>query len=649
VPPRRTVFWLLGCLTFVVSLTIHEFAEAAVSAPDDPRASPPWSQQEPETPATPQELAETVTVTATRFPTPVADVGSSVSVITAEQIRTAGAHWLPDVLGSVPGVTIVRSGPPGTLTSAFLRGAPSRHTLVLIDGLKVTSPATGDYNLALLPIGQIERVEVLRGPQSTLYGSDAISGVINIISRANTARQQIGLQVEAGSFGTVRAEGTLRGTQAGFGYSVGLSVHDADGFSAADTGADGEADGFHNVAVNAQLSHRWNPDNELRGFLTYLNGETEIDDFRFGVGPVDDPNDLQSAEDVYAGLRLDHRAENWTSQLTLSTSELTLETSNPDGDFFKGFLLDASLREVDWQNEVRIGSEHSVVGGVEARQERARSTSVSVLGESGFEEEVGFFGLYAKDRFSIGDRVHIIAGGRLERHQKFGNHATYQLAVSAILGEHLRAHGSVGSGFRAPNFNQLFFPDFGNPELRPEESVGIDLGLDGNWLNGNVTADLTLYRNWINNLIEFGLAGFDNIGEVTTRGVEASASWSPSTTLGLTASYTLTDAEEATTGEQLVRRPRHQGAVAVRLRPTDRLSLFTELRAKGRRFDIGPSGRLALDSFVLWNMAAQIEIVDGLQLIARADNLLGEDYQEVVGFGTAGASGYVGFRWDWSR
>jgi vitamin B12 transporter len=589
---------------------------------------------------------ETIVVTAERGPADIRDVGSSVSVISGEEIRASGARWLLDVLQLAPGVSVARGGPPGSLTEAFIRGADANHTLVLIDGIKVNSPTSGAYDLAGLQISadQIERIEIVKGPQSTLYGSQAIGGVINVITRPGSGAGTWGVEADGGSYGTGGLRTWGHGQSGSLRYAGNLAFLDSDGFSSASEDAGNpEADGYRNLTYDGRAD--WISDSGVvaRAFFRGFDGDLEFDGFDFVSGPVDNAGNVQRARDIYAGGAVGYASGRYSSMLEVSTSEADLDSETP-GDFFLGIRLDSSIRELDWQNELELAPGHTLMGGVEYRREQAEVESRTALGADGFSESVDVVGVYVQDRLSIGDRAHLGAGLRYEEHTTFGSKWTGRATASVDLGERARAHGSAGTGFMAPTLNDLYFPGFSNPDLQPEESLGIDAGVELFLPEHRLVGDATVFYSDIDQLIAFDfVAGVPaNIGNVIAAGLELSAAWSASDTVELAGSYSHTSAHPAGADQQLIRRPRNQGSIRATVRATPRLRTWGELRVKSERFDSGPSGLVALPGYALINLAGEYRLHDAVALRGRIDNLFDTEYEEVAGFGTAGVSGYVG-------
>jgi len=586
---------------------------------------------------------EKLVVTADREADTIRNVGSSVSVITSDEIEASGARWLVDALQFAPGVTVARSGPAGSLTQVFLRGSNTGHTLFLIDGVKVNSPTSGAYDTAGIQIAadQIERIEVVRGPQSTLYGSQAIGGVINVITRRGAGAGTWGVEAEGGSFRTGRIHSWGTGQVDSVQLIGGVSYFDSGGFSTAnDRNGNIEPDAYRNLSYNGRVDYQSQGGVVLRGFVRGFDLEVDFDGYDYAEGPVDAPANLQSSrETIYAGAG-GWRGDRASSIVELSVSDAFLTSE----DLFSEFELDSSIREIDWQNEIQLPADQTLVAGLEYRRELATSVSRSSFGDGGFDEKVDVVGVYAQDRIRIRDRATVTGGIRYEDHSAFGGKWTGRATVTADATDVVRVHGSVGSGFKAPTLNDLYFPGFSNPDLLPEVSVGFDVGVEAFALSPQLRFDVTAYHNDITDLIEFDfVAGRpENIGDATTSGVEISGDWSPLATVTLSGNYAFTRATPADSDDQLVRRPRNQGGVRATFYPTPPLRVWTEVRFKGERFDNGPGGREALDRFGLVNLAVDYEVQRMLILRGRIDNLFDADYEEVLGYGTAGLSGYFG-------
>jgi len=629
-------------LVVALSAVFFYLPASAAPAPARPAQSSETEQERA------VRLRETVIVTADRIEVASDQLGSSVTVITAEELRATGVQWLSDALAAVPGVTAARTGGPGAAASVFLRGTNSNHTLVLVDGMKANTPSTGAYDFAKIPASAIERVEIVRGPQSVLYGSDAIGGVINIITRRGGDAPRLSATLDGGSYGTARAAANVQGGGHTIDYAASFERFNNDGFSAADT-ANGnpEADGFGNTSLNGKVAIRRDDGFGAEAQFAYFDGETRIDGYDFSAGPIDDPAQVQHSREILGGGAVTYRRGIYSGRLAASVSDQKFGTIDPDG-FSTAFDLDTKITEFDLQNDLRFNADNTTVMGIEHRRESAQTLSRSDFGSDGFDESVEATGVYALHRFSHED-LHLTGGLRYTDHSRFGSKTTYRMTAAWAIRSGFRAHGSVGTAFRAPSLNDLYFPGFSNPDLNAEESTGWDVGVGGNFADGRLGLDATWFRNDIENLIQFVFpAGIVNVGEARTQGVEIAANWLFNDRVRLDVTYTYTDARDVRTDLRLLRRPEHEAWAGIRYRPTATLNLFIEGRYKGERSDFGTLGTVRLPAYAVLNLAAQLRVSGGLEIIGRLENLTDHEYQDVWGYGTAGRSGYAGLRYDWA-
>lgn len=596
---------------------------------------------------------EKVIVTAEREIENIRSIGSSVSLITSEEITASGARWLIDVLQFAPGVNVVRSGPAGSLAQVFIRGSNTSHTLFLIDGVKVNSPTTGAYDISRIQLSadQIDRIEIVRGPQSSLYGSQAIGGVINVITRRGSGSGAWGVEADGGSYSTSRFSTWGSGQTSSVRLVGGISYFDSGGFSSAnEANGHSEPDSYKNLSYNGRIDYGLNRGMVASAFIRGFDTDVDFDGFDFVEGPVDNLVNLQTSTETVAGGTVGYRGAGIHSTVEISTSVAGLTTDTPE-DFFTGFELNSSIREVDWQNGIDLPGEQTLVTGLEYRREQATSLSRSGFGEDLFSEKVDFIGVYVQDRIRLADRAWVTGGVRFEDHSTFGSKWTGRATATIDVNELVRVHGSMGSGFKAPTLNDLYFPGFSNPNLEPEESVGFDLGIDTFVPSSQVRFDATFFYNDMSKLIEFDFVSGrpENLGDVITIGAEVGGEYTPNETLTLSGNYTLTDATSANVDGQLIRRPRHQGGIRVTVRPDESLHFWSEVRVKGKSFDNGAKGRERLDGFAIVNLAVNYQLLNALSVRTRIDNLLDTDYEEVLGFGTVGLSGYFGVTLTLSR
>jgi vitamin B12 transporter len=609
-----------------------------------------------------------VVVTATRLETPEKKVGSSLTVITAEELARTGRTFVFDALEAVLGLTPLRNGGPGAAGSVFVRGAASEHTLVLVDGVEMNDPINParSFDLAQLSLSQVERIEILRGPQGLLYGSDALGGVINIITRTGSGRPRLTLASSADTLGTLSADVALSGSGARTDYSLALFHERTAGISAASSSYAGnvEKDGSRHLSLDARFGFSPRPTTRLDLTVRGVMSRTELDNF--GGPGGDDPNSLQdySRLQVRAHGRDLSPGGRWERTLSLSWTGARREYDNPfdtlhPEDREEG-LYESDFFKLDWQNNFFLHPSHTLTAGLELEEEKGSSRyayeSAWGAGESPFPSvRAGSVGLYVLDHWETGGRFFVTAGLRAESHTRSGLALTFRVAPSYVLaatGTRLKA--SLGTGFKSPSLYQLFAPattwgPVGNPGLRPERVTGFDAGVEQRFATDRLVLGLTAFLNSYGDLVDFDFAtGYVNIGRARTRGLEASAEARPAEGVRLTASYTRLSARDLDAGTELPRRPRDTFAAGVEARLFRRVELAVAGLWVGRRPDLDLSGfpyaTVTLDGYVLLDASLIVPLGPGMEFFLRAANILDERYETVWGYGTPGRTFRTGFR-----
>ncbi len=600
--------------------------------------------------------APPIVVTVDRVETPVSEVGVATTVISRAQIERAQHRTVAEALREVPGVEIVQTGGFGGVTSAFLRGAGSEHTLVLVDGIELNDPSApaGAYDLAGLLTDDVERIEIVRGPQSTLHGSHAMGGVIQVLTRVGSGPPEATTRLEAGGNGTLHAAVRVEGGEGALGWAALTSRRQTDGVSAAAGGA--ERDAGESTGGSAVVE--WRPEGpwSLRGAFRGRRGEAEID--QGGGAASDDPNFVSDATELAGHVEARFRTSGgrWEQSLGFGLTRHDREsTDRPD----PARELASSLGEFDgrrwklsWQNDVRWGA-HRLVAGIDHEVETAQTSFVSD-GEFGpFESAMPetsarTTGVFAEDLLGLGDRVHLALGVRADDHSRFGGAVTTRVAPVLRLAPALRLKGALGTGFRAPGLSQLLDPLFGNPDLEAEESRGWEAGVEAGPRGGSLHVGATWFDTRFEDLIVFDGEALRNVREAETRGLELTADARPAESVAVGAAYTYMDAEETAgpeAGTRLVRRPRH--AADLRLDVVgDRGDASLALHWVGEREDLDfstfPAARVSLDGYLTARVAASWRWSERIRIFGRVENLTDEGYEEIFRFGTVGRTFHAG-------
>ena len=587
----------------------------------------------------PAKIPEVV-VTANRIAAPSFAVGSSVTVVTAEEIERLQARDVLEVLRRVPGVSSTQSGGAGQTATVRLRGAEGYHTLVLIDGVEVadgsgTQPIT-DFGHLL--VADIERIEVVRGPQSTLYGGDAIGGVIQIFTRKAGATPRRSVTIEGGSYGMFRGSASASGRSGRFGYAVSVAGRRTDGFSAADerTG-NSEIDGTRDIAFNGRVDFQAADNLSFETVLRRTHSVNEYDGSSNTAPYLPTDDDLEQRTEATSG-SLSAKANALDGRLR-NTAKLSFAQTNRD--YFDGdarsYFYDSWKDKIEDQIEFDVLDSLTLVGGLEVERERA--------GFDTFKDSVTSRAVFGEAVIAPLDDLEITLGARLDDHGRFGEHATYRATGSyRLTATESRLHGSIGTGFRAPSLYELYAPatmwgGVGNANLRPEENVAADLGIEQTLWEGRIVADVTAYVSRTRDLIEYGSSGYANIDSARSFGFESSIEADVTDTVGVTARHTYLETRDNSSGGMLSRRPKHAGLLGVFWDATDDLRADVDWVLQGRRKDgdgifLGGYGRV--------DLRVAYRITPELSVTGRIENLLDKDYEEVNGYGTAGVSGYVG-------
>jgi len=601
-----------------------------------------------------QKSLDTMTVTATRTPTEVRNFGGSVTVLTEDDLKQLQQPTLPDVLRTVPGLNVVQTGGLGKQTSVFMRGTNSNHTLVLVDGIEINDPSdpSGAFDFSNLQISNIERIEILRGPQSTLYGSDAIGGVIQIFTKKGQGKPTISGGFTGGSQETYQGDVGVSGKYKSLDYSARVSRLESDGISAADEdNGNNEKDGYKNTTFSSSLGLQLTDWLSLDGVLRYTDAETEIDGFsNITFLPADDPDSIQENEELYTKLSANTSllSGRWQSRLSVAHTDIQRDNINgpqaPDGIVVSPSMnsFEGRKTQFEWLNDIRLPMGHNLTVGLGTEEERVDTSA-------GIRQSVRTDSIFLQDQVRFFERYSVTAGIRHDDHELFGSETTWRVTAAADLHEAgVVVRGSMGTGFKAPTIVQLFDPQFGNPSLQPEKSRGWEFGFDYTSPNKLIGLGSTAFFNDIENIIVidgvFPAFSYRNVNEAKIRGYELYFNLSPLDALKFRADYTYTEALNEQTNMQLLRRPEHKVTFTADYSFMERGSALLNIQYTGKRQDFIGLTQGELEDYTVVNLALAYDVTDNIELQARLDNAFDEDYQEVAGYGSVDRSIYGGIR-----
>jgi len=616
------------------------------------------------------KIQHEITVTANRIETDVRETAGSVTIITRRDMEAQGKTTVVEVLQDILSLYPLQNGPLGAAASIQTRGANSEHTKIMLDGIELNDPMTPSrsFNLAHLSIESIDRIEILRGPQSTLYGSDAMGGVINIITQKRTGAPRVKLNTMGGSYETAIGSAQVSGGSESIIYSLGFNRSHSGGFSAAGSQYEGnsENDGYDSTNVSGALQIKTHKN--LQFSLSILTCSASVDIDNFGGDFGDDPNNLEKNRNVLIsggglGLFLGNR---WESRLKLSYLEQKRTYDNPI-DEVNPFDSDNSeyksgLFKIDWQNNFYLRTNNVLTAGLEYLMEKGESEyySESLWGpySSIFPQtSAQNIGIYIQNRAEIFDNFFFTIGGRWDKHNEAGHHLTGRItSVYFLEATKTKFKAAIGTGFKAPSLYQLYAPatfygPTGNINLKPEKTTGWEAGIEQNLWDDRFQFGFTFFSNSFSNLIDFDFSqGYINIKKASTHGLEFTFRAVPVDNLRLSADYSHINAIDKDLEEDLLRRPKNRLSLSMDYTFAQKAVIHLSLNYTGKRDDIFFSGwtsaRVIMDQYTLVNAAFSYSIIKDLAVFIRLDNLLDTEYEIIKGYGTPGFSVYGGIKLD---
>ena len=581
-----------------------------------------------------RETADQVLVTATRYPVPVVDVLPTSFVIERDELQRSLATDISDVLRFRSGIEFGRTGGPGQTTSLFMRGTESNHTLVLLDGVRINPGTIGGAALQNIAPQLIDRIEVVKGPRSTLYGTDAIGGVVQIFTHASRA-DGIDATVAYGTDSTIAssATGGWNGKRARVGF--GINYLETDGYPPRLNDPRGGA--YDELSFN--LAGSLDLGSGALG-ATYWRTSSSNDYIGFSLRTFDNAHVTQDAVNEAGSLHYDWTLGDWHSRLEVSRMVDDLDQGRVRDDLGSYDSIDYATthrNSIGWQNDFTVSTAQRLSAGISVIDEKARTHDFGTAGTD-------IVNVYAQDQLSLGKHEVVVAGGYVD-HETTGGHATWNVDYGVHLTSALRLIASAGTAFRAPDATDRF--GFGgNPQLQPEESTNYELGL-----RYAITSDqrisVSAFQNDIDQLVTFVVTNFvtfdgrlENIDRARIRGIEAGyaidrTSWS------LRAEAIYQDPEDRRTGEQLLRRAQENFTLSYWQR-LGRVEVGIDLLAAGERKDFGG---VDLDAYALTNLKARLALSDTWSLLARIENVFDEDYTLADGYRTQDRAGFIEVRY----
>jgi vitamin B12 transporter len=607
-----------------------------------------------------------IVVTATRVPTSVKNTGSSVSVITREEIELKQFQTLSDALKSVPGLHVSESGGRGALTSVFARGTNSNHILVLVDGIEMNDPSspTGAFNFGNFLLDDIDTIEIVRGSQSVLYGADAIGAVIHIRTKAGDGPLKARARMAAGNKSTHHETLSVSGSKDRFNYSFTGGLYESDNDSAPNkkrmpSGISRDDDGYQNKVVSGRLG--WQGDNlQASVFGRHIESETDIDGFL-----SEDFDAYNSSRQTYLGAELKGQFFDGLWQPTLSFTHTDIERKNRNDRQVASDTLDRSnydgeKEKLSFQNDFYVLENNIITVGYEFEEEDIKMSGFTDFG-GGFilnqmtDKTRQNRAVYLQDQITITEKLSATLGVRYDNTDDFDSETTYRIATRYALTPSTQIRATYSEGFRAPSLyemygfspNSFFSAYYGNPDLRPETSKNWELGLDQYWWDGKIQTSATVFKNDIDDLITtVYLPTFDstsiNTDDAEMRGLEADMRIELTRQLGIQLNYTYTRSQNED-DQQLLRRPVHQANVDLIYQPSADWSFTGSLHHIGSRKDVNAAGnRVRTGSYAIVNVSAAYKVNDNARLFARIENLTDRNYEPVWGYQGTGVTGIVG-------
>ena len=591
------------------------------------------------------EVADTVVVTATRTPQLAADLIPDTTVINAEEIARSGAGSIADILQRQRGIEIARNGPAGTATSVYVRGANANQIVVLLDGVRIGSSTLGTANWSALPLSSIDHIEIVYGPLSTMYGADAMGGVIQIFTKKGDGPARFSAAAGYGSNNTRQVEAQVSGATGGynsFSYSLAAGKEKSDGYSASKLGASSftynpDKDGYDKENVSGQIGFQMAKGHQVG--LAFLNSKL---DAQYDSGPGYDSRSKQKLENISVFTKNEF-LPNWTSELRYAEAR---DKSGDDSaaESWGKSQIDTKQTDLTWQNDIRFGRDNLQLLASYRDEDVMSSSTPEVTGSRNTKSFAASYNLVRG--------AHLASiSGRRDDSSAFGNHNTGSIAYGYRFTNALRATASYGTSFRAPTFNELYYPGYGLATNQPERGRNAELGL--RYDDGVSKLSANYYHNKITDLLvnttpcpdptftgTFGCAY--NVNKALLEGLTIAGSRKFGD-FNLQANIDLQDPRDETKDKQLVRRAKRHASFAADY-SLGALTTGAEWQLSGKRYE-NAANTTTLGGYGLVNLYATYQFNPDWSVLARWNNIAGKDYELARFYATPGSKFFVGVRY----
>jgi len=611
-------------------------------------------------------IGEEMVVTATKTLNSISNAGgASVTVITADDIKASGQETVEELLKGVVGIDVASNGGPGSISSVFIRGGDAKNTLVLIDGVPINDPASTNRTATLsnLTLDNVEKIEIVRGSLSVLYGSNATAGVVNILTKKGDGPLKSYAALEGGSYGTSKIYGGLNGKTGNSRYAASLARLKSDGFSFADNrnpaiphdGNTSEKDGYKNTTFSGSYCYDFSPETVIETTFRYTDASVKYDDSAKGYtgdrfnGSVPAPYGLKEQHNdtrQYVGrIAFKKTGKLLTSTLFAQFTDENRSDFNNDGDKTTNFI--GGMYEAGWQGDLKVADSNTLTFGISGKNESMKYQDY-VWGSSAIDKSVLSGNTWLQEQWDIAG-AKLVGGIRYEDHEIFGGKVTGRIAPSYKIGNTI-VKSSYGTGFLAPSLYQLY-SDYGSVTLKPENSTGWDVGIEHR-LQENLRGGVTWFSSVFDDRIDFDMVTWKYsqvAGKSKARGIESFLEWRPLDALQLAINYTCNKTENPE-GAQFVRRPENKIGLGGKYRIGRSTVLSANMQWVDERKEVASSkdqyGNLIgkLPSYFLANLSASYNLTDKVELYGRIDNVFDTWYEEAWAYATPGRSAYAGIK-----